>query len=66
MPEHPMPEDPPAPLSDNATDPIVVLLTRIEQHLARIARVVDSLESAPVSFQKELGPVRTMPEPLKR
>ncbi len=47
-------------------DAILVLLTRIERHLDRIARAAENLTNAPISFQKELGAVRTMPEPLPR
>ena len=67
-----MPEASPAPTptgltdAEPAMDAIVALLTRIERHLDRIARAAESMTNAPVSFSKELGAIRTMPEPLKR
>ena len=62
-PSSPLPE---LPEPGSLSDPLLVLLTRIEHHLARIAQATESFTSAPISFQKELGPIRTMPEPLKR
>ena len=61
-----MPDEFPAGAAEPAVDAIVALLTRIERQLDRIARAAESMTNAPVSFSKELGAIRTMPEPLKR
>jgi hypothetical protein len=47
-----------------APDPILPPLTRIEQHLARIATAIEALTPEPGSYQKELVATRTMP-PLR-
>jgi hypothetical protein len=47
-------------------DQQLVLLRRIEQHLGRIADVLEALAPAPTQIVKDLGPVRDVPKSKPR
>ena len=62
--EHQTPHE--AATEQSGDDQYLAVLRLIEQHLGRIASVLEALSPEPTHFVKDLGAVRNVPKPRDR